>query len=130
MRQIPTFQTAQEVRFKKVLSFIVPTYLTSLFNTLYTIVDGIFVASYVGTDALAAINVAYPIVNALTGIALLFATGGSAIAAIAIGAGKKREADSTFSVSVIGALMIGSLMELLIILNLSLVLRMHAVAYI
>ena len=112
------------------LSFIVPTYLTSLFNTLYTIVDGIFVASYVGTDALAAINVAYPIVNALTGIALLFATGGSAIAAIAIGAGKKREADSTFSVSVIGALMIGSLMELLIILNLSLVLRMHAVAYI
>ena len=102
MRQTVTFKTAQEVRFGRLLAFIIPTYLTSLFNTLYTIVDGIFVASYVGTDALAAIS---------------------------IGAGKKREADSTFSVSVIGALLIGSLMAFLIILNLSPVLRMRVAAY-
>lgn len=124
MRQTVIFKTEQEVRFGRLLAFIIPTYLTSLFNTLYTIVDGIFVASYVGTDALAAINIAYPIVNVLTGIALLFATGGSAIAALSIGAGKKKEADSAFSVSVIGALLIGSLMAFLIILNLSPVLRM------
>lgn len=103
------FQTPQEVRFGKVLLFVIPTYLTSLFNTLYAIVDGIFVASYVGTDALAAINIAYPIVNVLTGIALLFATGGSAIAALYIGAGKQREAERAFSVSILGALVIGCL---------------------
>lgn len=124
MSQSLLFKNAQEVRFRKVLAFIIPTYLTSLFNTLYTIVDGIFVASYVGTDALAAINVAYPIVNVLTGIALLFATGGSALSALAIGAGKKKKADGTFSVSVIGALLIGCLTAFLIMLNLSPVLRM------
>lgn len=118
------FQTSQEVRFGKVLLFVIPTYLTSLFNTLYTIVDGIFVASYVGTDALAAINIAYPIVNVLTGIALLFATGGSAIAALYIGAGKQKEADRAFSVSLLGALVIGCLIAGGILLSLTPILQM------
>ena len=71
------FTSEKEVRFGKLLKFIIPTYLTSLFNTVYTIIDGIFVSAYVGTDALASINIVYPIVNVLTGIALVFATGGS-----------------------------------------------------
>ena len=70
MEKLLIFDSAEEVRFGKVLKFIIPTYLTSLFNTVYTIVDGIFVSSYVGTNALAAINIVYPIVNVLTGIAL------------------------------------------------------------
>ena len=36
----------------KIIRFIFPTYLTSLFTTLYTIMDGVFVSTYVGTDAL------------------------------------------------------------------------------
>lgn len=83
------FASEKEVRFGKLLKFIIPTYLTSLFNTVYTIIDGIFVSAYVGTNALAAINIVYPIVNVLTGIALVFATGGSAVAALHIG-GKRR----------------------------------------
>ena len=78
------FASEKEVRFTKLLKFIVPTYLTSLFNTVYTIIDGIFVSTYVGTNALASINIVYPIVNVLTGIALVFATGGSAVTALHI----------------------------------------------
>lgn len=87
------FTSEKEVRFGKLLKFIIPTYLTSLFNTVYTIIDGIFVSAYVGTDALASINIIYPIVNVLTGIALVFATGGSAVAALHIGGNRKAEAD-------------------------------------
>ena len=83
------FSSDEEVRFGKLLKYIIPTYLTSLFNTVYTIIDGIFVSAYVGTDALAAINIVYPLVNVLTGIALAFATGGSAVAALHIGGGEK-----------------------------------------
>ena len=72
----------KKIRFTKLLKFIVPTYLTSLFNTVYTIIDGIFVSTYVGTNALASINIVYPIVNVLTGIALVFATGGSSVTAL------------------------------------------------
>ena len=84
------FASEKEVRFTKLLKFIVPTYLTSLFNTVYTIIDGIFVSTYVGTNALASINIVYPIVNVLTGIALVFATGGSAVTALHIGGNRKK----------------------------------------
>lgn len=92
------FASEKEVQFGKLLKFIIPTYLTSLFNTVYTIIDGIFVSAYVGTNALAAINIVYPIVNVLTGIALVFATGGSAVAALHIGGNRKEEASHAFSV--------------------------------
>ena len=95
MEKLLIFDSAKEVRFGKLLKFIIPTYLTALFNTVYTIVDGIFVSSYVGTNALAAINIVYPIVNILTGIALAFATGGSALAALHIG-GERRSKQNIF----------------------------------
>ena len=34
------FASEKEVQFGKLLKFIIPTYLTSLFNTVYTIIDG------------------------------------------------------------------------------------------
>lgn len=43
MEKTLIFSSANDVRIGKLLRFIVPTYLTSLFNTLYTMVDGIFV---------------------------------------------------------------------------------------
>lgn len=118
MEKALIFSSADEVKLGKLLQFIVPTYLTSLFNTLYTMVDGIFVSSYVGTNALAAINIVYPIVNILTGIALIFSTGGSAVAALLIGAQKRTEANRAFSVSVLASLFLGCLVSLIMIVNL------------
>lgn len=99
----------KQMRFGKVVKFILPTYLTSLFNTLYTIVDGIFVSACVGTNALAAINIVYPIVNILTGIALAFATGGGAFAAISLGAGQKEKAGRQFSICLVMTLLVSGL---------------------
>lgn len=119
MEKLLIFDSAKDVCFQKVLKFIIPTYLTSLFNTVYTIVDGIFVSSYVGTNALAAINIVYPIVNILTGIALAFATGGSAITALHIGGNKKKEADQTFSVCMVASILLECLLSCFIWLHLS-----------
>ena len=117
------FASEKEVRFGKLLKFIIPTYLTSLFNTVYTIIDGIFVSAYVGTDALAAINIVYPIVNVLTGIALVFATGGSAVAALHIG-GSRKEASRAFSVSSVAAILLSCLVSLIVLTNLSKILTL------
>lgn len=124
MQNILIFQSENEVRFSKILRFIIPTYLTSLFNTVYTIVDGIFVSGYVGTNALAAINIVYPIVNILTGIALTFATGGSSITALHIGENKKEAANRSFSVSFVASILLGSLISACIIFNLPSILQM------
>ena len=118
------FSSEEEVRFGKLLKYIIPTYLTSLFNTVYTIIDGIFVSAYVGTDALAAINIVYPLVNVLTGIALAFATGGSAVAALHIGGGRKDRADRFFSCSIAASILLGSSVSLIVILNLSKILTL------
>lgn len=108
------FASEKEVRFGKLLKFIIPTYLTSLFNTVYTIIDGIFVSAYVGTNALAAINIVYPIVNVLTGIALVFATGGN----------RKEEASRAFSVSSVAAILLSCLVSLIVLTNLSKILTL------
>lgn len=118
------FASEKEVQFGKLLKFIIPTYLTSLFNTVYTIIDGIFVSAYVGTNALAAINIVYPIVNVLTGIALVFATGGSAVAALHIGGNRKEEANHAFSVSSVAAVLLSCLISLIVLTNLSTILSL------
>lgn len=118
MNKVLMFASAKEARFGKVLRFVIPVYLTSLFNTLYTIVDGVFVSAYVGTGALAAVNIAYPIVNLLTAIALAFATGGAAKAALLIGGGEEEEAAKAFSASAVFALLLGGLFSLLAALRL------------
>ena len=118
------FASEKEVRFGTLLKFIIPTYLTSLFNTVYTIIDGIFVSAYVGTNALAAINIVYPIVNVLTGIALVFATGGSAVAALHIGGNRKEQASRAFSVSSVAAVLLGCLVSLIVLTNLSKILTL------
>lgn len=124
MENTLVFASEKEVRFGKLLKFIIPTYLTSLFNTVYTIIDGIFVSAYVGTNALAAINIVYPIVNVLTGIALAFATGGSAVAALHIGGKRKGEASRAFSVSFVAAVLLGSVVSAIVLTNLSRVLTL------
>ena len=124
MEKTLIFQSVNEIRLKKLLRFIIPTYLTSLFTTVYTIVDGIFVSAYVGTNALAAINVVYPLVNILYGIALAFATGGSALAALHIGGKKNDEASRTFSISMTAAIVIGALVSALILFRLPVILQM------
>lgn len=119
MEKLLIFDSVQDVKFGKLLKFIIPTYLTSLFNTVYTIVDGIFVSSYVGTNALASINIVYPIVNVLTGIALAFATGGSAIVALQIGGKRKEEANRLFSVCMLLSILIGCIVSAVLWIKLS-----------
>lgn len=113
------FQNEKEIRFITVLRFILPTYLTYLFNTLYTIVDGIFVSNYAGNNALAAINIVYPLVNILFGIALAFAAGGSSLMVISMGSNDKNQADRLFSVSFIFSFLLGGIFAAIVLGNLS-----------
>lgn len=69
-----------------------PTLMGLVFSALLNLADGIFVGKGVGSNALAAVNVAAPIYLVATGIALLFATGVSIVAAINLSKGKKKAA--------------------------------------
>ena len=75
------------------LRFIIPSIIAQWVYSLYTMVDGIFVARGVSETALTAVNISMPFSVGLFSVSLLFAVGNSTIVAIKLGEGKKKEAD-------------------------------------
>ena len=87
---------------KSLLKFALPTIIMMLLMGLYTIVDTIFVARFVGTNALSALNIVCPVINLIVGLGTMLATGGSAIVARKMGAGETVRASQDFTL-IIGA---------------------------
>lgn len=49
----------------KMLRFALPSVVMNVFTSLYSVVDGFFVANYAGTTELAAVNLIMPVLNIL-----------------------------------------------------------------
>ena len=79
------------------LRFAFPTIVMMIFMGLYTIVDTIFVAQFVNTDALSSINIVCPIINITVGLGTMIATGGNAIVSRKMGAGENQVAKEDFT---------------------------------
>lgn len=104
---------ARDFRLPSLLKFAMPTILMMIFMGLYTVVDTVFVARFINTDALSAVNIVCPVINIIVGLSGMLATGGSAIIARKMGAGKTREARQDFTLIVIAAAVMGLLIALL-----------------
>lgn len=96
-------------RAKNVWKYVLPTMLSSLSMFLFTIVDGIFVGNGVGTDALGAVNIAFPVVMVVNALYMLATIGGVTVAAIRFGRGDDEGAEKVFMHSVFFTLAIGVL---------------------
>lgn len=83
--------------FRRFLRFVVPSVSAMLVYSLYSLVDGAFLARYVGEDALAAVNISMPFINALFAAAVLLSVGASTVAAIHLGAGERDKANAVFT---------------------------------
>ncbi len=92
---------SQEFSMSSLLRFAMPTTIMMIFMSLYTIVDGFFVSRFVGTDALSAVNLVYPYINLIVAIAVMLATGGSAVIARKMGEGNPQEARQDFTMIVV-----------------------------
>ena len=65
--------------FRELIRFAMPSIIMMIFLSSYTIIDGFFVSHYVGSDAIAALNITYPLTGLLLAIGIMFSTGGSAL---------------------------------------------------
>lgn len=83
--------------------------------SLYSIVDGLFVAKGVGEFAMAAVNLAVPFTNILFSIAVVFAVGANTIIAIYLGRGEGERADSLLSQNLALLTVIGAAISLLVL---------------
>ncbi len=79
------------------IRFATPGMAMTLLLSLYTIVDGIFIARCAGTLALSAVNMFFPLMGIVYGIAFMLAAGGSALIARRMGEGDMRGAQRMFS---------------------------------
>lgn len=89
------------------IKFALPSMVMMLFMGLYTIVDTVFVARFVDTNALSSINIVCPVINIIVGLGTMLATGGSAVVAKKMGSGKTEEARSNFTLIIVTGIIIG-----------------------
>ncbi|MGB5824786.1 MAG: MATE family efflux transporter [Proteocatella sp.] len=98
-----THSISKEFKFGELLKFAFPSIIMMMLLSFYTIVDGFFVARFVGTDALSAISIVYPLISVIIAIGVIFATGGSALVATQMGEGLAQMARKNFTLIVISA---------------------------
>lgn len=99
----------------QLFSFSLPAIIMLLVSSLYTAVDGIFIARYVGSDALSAINIMLPIDTLSYAVSIMFGTGASAIVGRKLGQGKKQEARENFTLVTLVALLTGIVLSVVLI---------------
>jgi putative MATE family efflux protein len=76
----------------------------SIFSSLYTIVDGIFISQFAGNDAFAGVNLVFPYIMILGGIGFMLGSGGTALVSKTLGEKNNKEANSLFSLIIYTAI--------------------------
>ena len=95
---------------KLLKKFAVPSVIAMLVNSIYNIIDQIFIGQGVGYLGNAATTVALPITTIALAVAMLIGAGGNAFAAIKLGEQKKDVAERTLGTVFFTMIIIGILM--------------------
>lgn len=100
---------------KQFFHFSAATVASLMVFSLYSIVDGLFVARGVGEYAMTAVNLSVPFVNLLFSIAVIFAVGTSTIIAYLLGQKNARSANKLFSQNLATLVVIGVTISVLVL---------------
>lgn len=100
---------------KQFFHFSAATVASLMVFSLYSIVDGLFVARGVGEYAMTAVNLSVPFVNLLFSIALIFAVGTSTIIAYLLGQKNAQSANKLFSQNLVTLVVIGVTISVLVL---------------
>lgn len=95
--------------------FIIPSVIAQWVFSLYTMVDGIFVARGVSETALTAVNISMPFSVGMFSVSLLFAVGNSTIVAIKLGKGEEKEASEIFTQNVVVSTVLSLIITFLVL---------------
>ncbi len=88
-------------------TYAMPQMVGLLFNSIYIIVDGLFIGNRLGRDAMAAAAVGVPLVEILISLSMAIASGAGILISSQIGRGEKGHAVRTFNVAVLTTAVIG-----------------------
>lgn len=83
--------------FSDFILYIFPSVVTMVLVSFYSAIDSWFLAQYVSTNAMAAINIVLPYSNLIWGLAVMFTCGSCALVGIKLGEGKRSLANTYFT---------------------------------
>lgn len=106
----------QPISAKSILKFTLPSIFMMVILSLYTVIDGAFVARLIGTSAFSSVNIIYPLIGLVIGIGTMFGTGMTAVVSTKMGQGKQKEANQNFTTIIIFTLVIGIVLSVVSIL--------------
>ena len=104
---------------KLLLSFSIPCVISMLINSIYNIVDQIFIGKGVGTLGNAATNVIFPLVIIFNAVAGLIGNGAAANLSLKLGEGKKEEGGKIIGTSFTLSILVSIILSILSYLFLS-----------
>ena len=90
-------QLSDHFTYTKLIRFTIPSILMMIFISVYSVVDGFFVAKFVGPTPFAAVNIIWPFVMILGSVGFMLGSGGSALVAKTLGEKHKVKANRIFS---------------------------------
>ena len=94
----------------RLVRFALPSIAMMIFTSIYSVVDGLFVSNFAGKEALAAVNLVFPLAMALGSIGFMLGTGGAALVAKTMGEGDAERANRLFSFITIAAAVAGAVL--------------------
>ena len=86
---------------KLFVKLAVPSLVSMLFSSIYMMADGMFVGKIIGSKALAAINLVFPIIMIVFAVGDMIAAGASVKIGIKLGEKKDKDASNIFSVALL-----------------------------
>lgn len=116
-------QVKREVK-HKFFHYAIPSVMAMWVYTIYTMVDGMFVSNGVGITALAAVNIAMPMINTAFALGILFAVGASTRASYYKGQGNYRRASEVFTTSTVTVFVLAIIVSIFVSLNMDTVVHL------
>ena len=110
--------TSNKPILKTIFKYAIPNVISMWIFTLYTMVDGIFISRFVGSTALAGVNLVLPLINFIFSISIMIGVGSSTLIAINFGENKYDEGNKIFTLATLLNLFLAIFISLLILLNL------------
>ncbi len=78
---------------------VLPSMVAMVIIGVQSLIDGLFIGNYVGSDAMASVNLAMPFLQAISAIGMMISIGGTAFIGRLLGAGDEKTAQTVFQTS-------------------------------
>ena len=95
---------------RRLLRFTFPSIIMMIIASVYSVVDGLFVANLIGDLALSAVNIVFPVSMILSSIGFMLGTGGCALVAKTLGEGNTKQANQFFSMIIYALILFGAVL--------------------